>query len=158
MDPRVVTDLEAVMHDVINEARTVHPQRTILADIEAPEPLLCDRGRIGQLLANLLLNALTHGDADGPVQAKAGGYGPQLPPRGAASPRLVSRSRAGLVRVSSSPSRAPSITAGRARLGLYSRPKPRRRTRVSSTWSRPAGKPVHLLDARIVADAVSTAG
>ena len=71
MDPREVSDLEAVLHDVVDEARTVHPERTIQADIDVPEPLLCDRGRIGQLLANLLVNALTHGDADGPVEVKA---------------------------------------------------------------------------------------
>jgi len=71
MDPREVSDLEAVLHDVVDEARTVHPERTIQADIDVPDPLLCDRGRIGQLLANLLVNALTHGDADGPVEVKA---------------------------------------------------------------------------------------
>jgi signal transduction histidine kinase len=71
MDPRVVSDLEVVLRDVVNEARTVHPERTIQADIAVPEPLLCDRGRIGQLLANLLVNALTHGDDDGPVEVKA---------------------------------------------------------------------------------------
>jgi len=71
MDPRVVSDLEVVLRDVVNEARTVHPERTIQADIDVPEPLLCDRGRIGQLLANLLVNALTHGDDNGAVEVKA---------------------------------------------------------------------------------------
>jgi sigma-B regulation protein RsbU (phosphoserine phosphatase) len=47
------------------------PDRTILAAIDLDGPVDCDRIRIGQLLSNLLANALTHGAADRPVTVRA---------------------------------------------------------------------------------------
>ena len=54
-------------------------------------PVLCDRARIGQLLSNLLANALTHGDPTSPVWVRAqctdrmfelsvANKGPHIPP------------------------------------------------------------------------------
>ncbi len=43
----------------------------IEADIAVHEPVHCDQIRMGQLLSNLLGNALTHGDATKPVRVQA---------------------------------------------------------------------------------------
>ena len=64
-------DVEAMIEEVISEMRTVRPDRTIHSDISARHPIFCDRSRIGQLLSNLLANALTHGDPAGPVWVRA---------------------------------------------------------------------------------------
>jgi signal transduction histidine kinase len=64
-------DLAASLEQVVGELRAVHPARTIEARIAIPAGLSCDAARIGQLLSNLLANALTHGDADAPVRVIA---------------------------------------------------------------------------------------
>ena len=152
MDPRVVSDLEAVLLDIVDEARTVHPERAIHADIDVPEPLLCDRGRIGQLLANLLVNALTHGDADGPVEVKAAVKDGQFVLEVTNSGELADGrdSRASLPAVCT----LQSIAAGRARTRtvycLRNREGASGPARGAVSW--PAD-PVLVLDARVVADA-----
>jgi hypothetical protein len=60
-------DVGAVIEEVITEMRTARPERTIDSEVTAMRPVLCDRARIGQLLSNLLANALTHGDPAAPV-------------------------------------------------------------------------------------------
>jgi hypothetical protein len=62
-DPR----LGAMLDQVVNELRTAMPARSIESDIVLDRPVSCDSGRIGQLLSNLLGNALEHGDAGTPV-------------------------------------------------------------------------------------------
>lgn len=66
-----VHDVAQALHDVVDEARSTHPGRTIEVSIEAPRAIRCDRARIQQLGANLLSNALKHGAADAPVQFSA---------------------------------------------------------------------------------------
>jgi len=63
--------LEPVLRQVVNELRSIAPDRTLLADYALADPISCDRGRIGQLLSNLLGNALTHGARDQPVRLAA---------------------------------------------------------------------------------------
>jgi signal transduction histidine kinase len=63
--------LEAVMEQVIAEMRTARPDRVINCDLAVGAPVVCDRVRIGQLLSNLLANALSHGDPSGPVSVRA---------------------------------------------------------------------------------------
>jgi sigma-B regulation protein RsbU (phosphoserine phosphatase) len=63
--------LEPVLRQVVGELRSIAPERTILADYDLDEPVDCDRGRIAQLLSNLLGNALTHGAKDAPVVVSA---------------------------------------------------------------------------------------
>ena len=60
-----------MIEEVITEMRTARPDRTIHSDVAASRPVFCDRARIGQLLSNLLANALTHGDPAGPVWVRA---------------------------------------------------------------------------------------
>ena len=63
--------LEAVLTQVVDELRLASPGREILADLHVDRPVDCDSSRIGQMLSNLLGNALTHGSASTPVIVRA---------------------------------------------------------------------------------------
>jgi sigma-B regulation protein RsbU (phosphoserine phosphatase) len=63
--------LEPVLAQVIDELRLASPGRVIETEIELTKPVDCDPTRVGQLLSNLLGNALTHGSADKPVMVRA---------------------------------------------------------------------------------------
>lgn len=56
---------------VIEELQVVNPDRTIAVRLDLDAPVDCDHGRIGQLLSNLLGNALTHGAENTPIQVAA---------------------------------------------------------------------------------------
>ena len=70
--------LEPVLEQVVDELRTASPQRVIETSFEITEPVNCDRIRIGQLVSNLIGNALTHGALDQPVRAGAKTEGGKL--------------------------------------------------------------------------------
>jgi len=63
--------LDSLLEEIIAELRTAWPARVIDAQLAVGRPVMCDRGRIGQLLSNLLGNALTHGDQTLPVSVRA---------------------------------------------------------------------------------------
>jgi sigma-B regulation protein RsbU (phosphoserine phosphatase) len=63
--------LEPVLEQVIDELRTASPGRVIETSIAITEPVNCDRTRIGQLVSNLVGNALTHGSHGKPVRVGA---------------------------------------------------------------------------------------
>jgi phosphoserine phosphatase RsbU/P len=63
--------LEPVLTQVVDELRLATPGRTIDVDFAIDRPVNCDRTRIGQLLSNLLGNALTHGKSDKAVTVYA---------------------------------------------------------------------------------------
>jgi sigma-B regulation protein RsbU (phosphoserine phosphatase) len=63
--------LEPVLLHVVEELRISNPQRQIETQLDLPSPVLCDPGRLSQLVSNLLANALTHGAHDGPVYMTA---------------------------------------------------------------------------------------
>ena len=63
--------LEPVLEQVVNELRTAAPERVIESNFAITEPVNCDRARIGQLVSNLIGNALTHGAANQPVRIGA---------------------------------------------------------------------------------------
>jgi signal transduction histidine kinase len=63
--------LEPVFRQVIEELQAAHPERSIEAEFRLSRPVVVDRIRLGQLLSNLLGNALTYGAADAPVRVKA---------------------------------------------------------------------------------------
>ena len=71
LDMRHETHLDLALDLVIEELRGLYPDRTIQAELQPNISLLCDAGRIGQLLSNLLKNALVHGDARHPVDVSA---------------------------------------------------------------------------------------
>jgi signal transduction histidine kinase len=56
------------LQHVVTELASTHHDRIIQADIKFDDVLICDSERVAQLLSNLLLNALTHGDSSQPVR------------------------------------------------------------------------------------------
>ncbi|MDR9865641.1 GAF domain-containing sensor histidine kinase [Pseudomonas baetica] len=71
VDIQHCADLTEAVQQVVTEIRNVHPQRTISATIGDLQGVHCDRGRIAQLLSNLLANAVTHGDPEGDIEVIA---------------------------------------------------------------------------------------
>jgi sigma-B regulation protein RsbU (phosphoserine phosphatase) len=63
--------LEPILDQVVDELRTASSDRVIEASFAITEPVDCDRTRIGQLVSNLIGNALTHGASDQPVRVGA---------------------------------------------------------------------------------------
>lgn len=63
--------LAPVLEQVMAELRLVAPGRDIVGAIDLPGPVAADHARIGQLVSNLLGNALTHGAPDEPVRLEA---------------------------------------------------------------------------------------
>lgn len=64
-------ELAPMLEQVVSELRVSHPKARIVADIRVTCPVACDRYRIGQMLSNLLANALLHGDNAHPVRVEA---------------------------------------------------------------------------------------
>jgi signal transduction histidine kinase len=68
--------LRPVLEHVVAELKMANPGRQIEVDL-TEAMVRCDEGRIGQLLSNLLANALTHGDPETSIQVRSvmtGGY------------------------------------------------------------------------------------
>ncbi|MDR9753481.1 GAF domain-containing sensor histidine kinase [Pseudomonas sp. SZMC_28357] len=65
------SDLAPTLNHVIEEIQNVHPQRRIRASIGDLQGLRVDRERVGQLLSNLLANAMVHGEPQGEVEVSA---------------------------------------------------------------------------------------
>lgn len=63
--------LDPVLLQVIDELVDLHPEHAIASDIRLTEPVRCDRLRIGQLLSNLLGNAVVYGEPSGPIDVNA---------------------------------------------------------------------------------------
>lgn len=63
-----MADIEPLAHHVVAELATIHPDRRIELSCK-PGPMLvrCDPQRIGQLMSNLLGNAIVHGAAAEPI-------------------------------------------------------------------------------------------
>lgn len=70
--------ISAVVEQVLAEMRLIAPERAIVAHIDVPRPVSIDPGRMGQLVSNLLGNALTHGDDREPVRLHVGLVGEDL--------------------------------------------------------------------------------
>jgi sigma-B regulation protein RsbU (phosphoserine phosphatase) len=64
-------DLEPLLVQVVDELRSGASGRVIETDVYLPDLIMCDPGRIGQLVSNLVGNAITHGSDARPVQVSA---------------------------------------------------------------------------------------
>lgn len=71
LDRDIHEPLEPVLHQVIDELRLSSHGRQIEAEYAIDNPVDCDRGRIGQLVSNLVGNALSHGASNEPVRVRA---------------------------------------------------------------------------------------
>ena len=60
--------VQPVLDEIVAEFRTAWPDRMIETDFAAAGPVSFDPVRFGQLVSNLLANALAHGAADSPVR------------------------------------------------------------------------------------------
>lgn len=101
--------IEAQVNLVVDELRAAWPRREILTEVNLPETVRCDPSRIGQLLSDLLANAVTHGSETLPilVQAKTadGTFHLSVTNRGDAIPAHVAQNLLKpFVRVTSKPS------------------------------------------------------
>ncbi|HEY0977039.1 MAG TPA: GAF domain-containing sensor histidine kinase [Flavobacteriales bacterium] len=63
--------IAGILEQVIGELRSVWPDRRIDTRFELQEPVASDGNRMGQLLSNLLSNALSYGDPRQPVLIEA---------------------------------------------------------------------------------------
>ena len=63
--------LRSMLEQVVAEIRMANPGRAIEARFEFDDRIACDAGRIGQMVSNLVANAVTYGGADGPIQVDA---------------------------------------------------------------------------------------
>jgi signal transduction histidine kinase len=63
--------LKPTLVQVIDELASVRTGHIVEAHLDFEDPVKCDRVRIGQLLSNLLGNALMHGSEDGPIRVNA---------------------------------------------------------------------------------------
>lgn len=63
--------LGPTLKQIVDELQVAHPERVIIRRFDLPNPVDCDHGRLGQLLSNLLANALTHGAKDLPILVEA---------------------------------------------------------------------------------------
>jgi sigma-B regulation protein RsbU (phosphoserine phosphatase) len=64
-------DLAPILRHLAAELQVASPGRIIEAKIDIPTGVDCDPSRLGQLVSNLLGNALTHGASDAPVRLEA---------------------------------------------------------------------------------------
>ncbi|WP_018982277.1 GAF domain-containing sensor histidine kinase [Salinimonas chungwhensis] len=65
-----VEDLGSALLWTVNELVDLHPECDVQADIEIAGTFNCDQDRISQLLSNLLINAIVHGDHKQPIYVK----------------------------------------------------------------------------------------
>ncbi|MBA3773019.1 MAG: GAF domain-containing sensor histidine kinase [Ramlibacter sp.] len=64
-------NLASALRDVVAELRDANPGRTIIDSFRIDAPVDCDRGRVQQLLSNLVGNALAHGAQGRAVRVEA---------------------------------------------------------------------------------------
>ncbi len=61
-------DLAGDLEHVVSEIQRAHPDREIVVTTSLQRVFACDQRRLGQLLGNLLSNAITHGSPTSPVR------------------------------------------------------------------------------------------
>lgn len=71
-------DLGPLFAQILAELGSIHPDRVLHQAMAPLPPLRCDGRRMGQMLSNLVGNALTHGAQDGPIHVGAEVLGDRL--------------------------------------------------------------------------------
>lgn len=70
LDRTVSRNIEPMLHQVIDELRLSSPGRSIEAEFAVDDPVDCDESRMGQLVSNLVGNALSHGATNEPIRVR----------------------------------------------------------------------------------------
>lgn len=70
-DFSTVGDLEQAFREVVEELRLAHPAARITEDLRVAGPVHGNRGRLQQVMSNLLGNAIAHGAPDQPIDVAA---------------------------------------------------------------------------------------
>lgn len=65
------TLIEPILLQLAAELEAAHPGRSIVCEMNAPAPVSVDPVRLGQMVSNLLANALSYGDSRTPVRLQA---------------------------------------------------------------------------------------
>ena len=65
---RQPADLEQVLRHVVEELGTSRPELRIECTFDVAKPVSIDAARLGQMVSNLLTNAIVHGDSDKPIR------------------------------------------------------------------------------------------
>jgi signal transduction histidine kinase len=112
-----------VVHEVVDELAALHPERPIEVHARGEERGEWDAGRITQVLANLVGNALEHGSEGTPVTITVGGGGEEITVavhnRGPAIPAEQLKNIFHPMKPRESTSSAASGPSGSLGLGLY---------------------------------------
>ena len=66
-----IPDLGVALGDVVAEMQAAHAERQIIGDLRVASTVHGSRGRLQQLLSNLLGNAVSHGTKDEPIEVAA---------------------------------------------------------------------------------------
>ena len=64
----VAVELGEVLHQVVREIEATRPNRIFNVEVDIPGPVMADPDRIGQLVSNLVSNAVKHGAPDTPIR------------------------------------------------------------------------------------------
>ena len=64
-------ELTPILEQAVAEIATIAPDREIVTHFELSQPVNCDGGRMGQVVSNLLSNAVTHGAPGIPIEVEA---------------------------------------------------------------------------------------
>jgi hypothetical protein len=69
---RIADDgLQTILEQVVEELRVAWSDREVICEFALARVVNCDGARVAQMFSNLLANALTHGDPEGPVRVSA---------------------------------------------------------------------------------------
>ncbi|HEX8702126.1 MAG TPA: PAS domain-containing protein [Myxococcaceae bacterium] len=71
-------NLEDTCRAIVEEVQAAYPERSLALELGDGLQGAWDAHRLGQLLGNLLINALTHGSAKEPVRVRVEGAGPEV--------------------------------------------------------------------------------
>lgn len=71
LNVKSVNNLEDTLIHTVEELSGLHPKRAIKTSINVKGAVICDPERIAQLLSNLLINAIVHGDPQQAIDVKS---------------------------------------------------------------------------------------
>jgi signal transduction histidine kinase len=74
---KIKTDLASLCQEIADELRAINPDRRFEVTHEGDPIGSCDRARLGQVLSNLMGNAIQYGDVSSPITVRVAGNDPE---------------------------------------------------------------------------------